>query len=231
MVDEIKISLTEIIRHKLSFQNRLDSLKRIGKIYSTDNKLRIFSWNIPLLNGTHEYSAIIQFNPDKDSICRLVPLTDISRTYSGILYDAKFTPKNWFGALYYEILPVKTNKGIVYTLLGLHFNDLFTTKKIIESMSISENGSVTFGVPIFSYNNHIQRRVVFEYGINIIMNLKYDEYLNMIIFDHLAPSSPLYTNNFKFYGPDFTFDGLKFENEKWTYYPNIDFHKRKKGKK
>ena len=130
--------------------------------------------------------------------------------------------------MYYQILPIKTEKGTVYTLLGLHFNDLFTTKKIIEAMSISQDGFITFGVPIFSYNNRIQKRIIFEYGVDVIMNLKFDTHLNMIIFDHLAPSSPLYSNNFKFYGPDFTFDGLKFENEKWIYYPNINFHKWKK---
>ena len=104
-------------------------------------------------------------------------------------------------------------------------------RSVVESLYFDKTGNPIFGEPIFNFNNRTQSRIIFEYGINVIMSLRFDEQLKMIIFDHLAPSSALYTNNFKFYGPDFTFDGLKFDDGVWQYFPNVNFHNTNKAKK
>ena len=229
-IDSLRLKLNAEISEKLNlllvqsnvYSFKFDSLKRIGKVYSPDNKFRIISWNVPLLDGTHQFFSFIQINPEKDSVCKVYRLKDGSRNTLRI-YETRLNSNNWYGALYYDIIPVKTDKGIVYTLLGLRFNDLFTTQKVIESLYFDNLGSPMFGAPIFNYNNRTQFRVIFEYGINVTMSLRFDERLKMIIFDHLSPSSPLYTNNFKQYGSDFTFDGLKFDDGKWQYFPNVNF--------
>jgi hypothetical protein len=207
---------------------KLDTFKHIGKVYSTDDKFRMVSWNVPLNDGTHVFNAIIQLNPLHDSVCKLYILKDSSRNFKGFITNLSFTADNWYGALYYEILSCKMDKKNIYILLGMHFNDLFTNRKIIESMYFDEKELPVFGYPVFKYNGKLQNRIVFDYSVNAVMNLKYDKHMNMIIFDHLAPPSPLYSGNYKFYGPDFSFDGLKFEKNKWVYYPNIDYRKSKK---
>ena len=92
-------------------------------------------------------------------------------------------------------------------------------------MYFDENGQPIFGIPVFLFNKQLQNRMVFEYSINATMSLRYDNRIKMIIFDHLAPPSSLYYGDYKFYGPDFSFDGLKFENGKWNYQENVNVHK------
>ena len=226
--NQIAIALVSILKKDISFKMKLDTLKHIGRAYPTDDKFRMVTWNLPLNDGTNDFNAIIQMNPEHDSLCKLIRLTDSSMNYKGSIAELRFTTDKWYGALYYEILTCKIDNKTVYTLLGMHFNDFFTNRKIIESMYFDEKVSPVFGFPIFQYNGKLQNRIVFDYSLNAVMNLKYEKKLKMIIFDHLAPPSPLYEGNYKFYGPDFTFDGFKFEKNKWVYYSNVDFRKSKK---
>lgn len=209
----------------VTFNDSLSEVYKIGKIYSPDKKFRFYTWNIVLTDGTYKYYGIIQFNPGKDSICKIIELKDTSRNYKGKTVFEKFDKERWFGALYYEIVQKKVEGKRVYTLLGLHLKDLFSTERIIESLFFDEKGDPQFGLPIFDYGLKMQSRVIFEYSINVTMGLKFDEKLQMIVFDHLSPQSPLYSGNFKFYGPDFSYDGLKFEKDKWVYYPNLNLHR------
>jgi hypothetical protein len=216
--------LEKILSQAISYSNPFDSLKRIGKVYSPDAKFRLFTWNIQLTDASNKFYAILQLNPGKDSICKLIFLNDKSQNFTGNINTAVFDAKNWFGALYYDIIPEKISGKTYYALLGMHFNGLFTNKKIIESMYFDDLHNPVFGSPIFVYNNSLLNRILFEYSINATMSLRFDNRLKMIIFDHLSPPSPLYNGDFKFYGPDFSFDGLKFIGNKWEYQANVDFH-------
>lgn len=225
LCQQVVKTFQSILIKSYTFSMPFDSLKRIGKVQSPDLKFRLFTWNVQLSDATNKFFAIIQLNPSKDSACKLIVLEDKSQIFSGNLSTAMFNPNNWYGALYYEIIPTKIKDKTIYSLLGMHFNGLFTNKKIIESMYFDENQNPVFGFPIFEYNQHLQNRILFEYSINATMSLRYDKRLKMIIFDHLSPPSPLYNGDYKFYGPDFSFDGLKFDGNKWVYQANIDFHK------
>lgn len=232
-IDSLRVNLGNSVERKLQsmllksemFIMPFDSLNKVGKIYSPDKYFRLFNWNVPLSDGTHKFYTIIQLNPGKDSTCKLISLCDQSQNFNGDINKAIFKVNNWFGALYYEIIPGKIEGKTIYTLIGMHFNGLFTNKKIIEPMYFDESGQPVFGLPVFLHNKQIQNRLVFEYSINATMSLRYDHRLKMIIFDHLAPPSALYYGDYKFYGPDFSFDGLKFENGKWNYQENVNVHK------
>jgi hypothetical protein len=54
------------------------------------------------------------------------------------------------------------------------------------------------------------------------MSLRYDPQKKMIVFDHLSPTKPSLEGQYEFYGPDFTYDGLKFEKGVWEHYQNIE---------
>jgi hypothetical protein len=49
----------------------------------------------------------------------------------------------------------------------------------------------------------------------------------MIVMDNLVPSDPNYKGVFRFYGPDFSYNGYKFEKGKWVLYNNIDLRNPK----
>jgi hypothetical protein len=58
------------------------------------------------------------------------------------------------------------------------------------------------------------------------MNLRYNEDLGMLVFDHLASSDPRPESKgvYSLYGPDLSYDGLKFEKGYWMLYKDIDPH-------
>jgi hypothetical protein len=230
--DSSRLSVNKQIEHLLdsllinddSFFIETNAFKHIGIITAPDRKFRLITWNVPFNNGKHRYFGRVQLKSESDTVCRLIQLIDSSNNFQSNITDMVFSKSKWYGALYYEIICEKIGSDEVYILLGIHFNDLFTNRKIIESLYFNTSGDIIFGKTLFVMGNHTQKRVVFDYTIKAVMSLTYDVKLKMIVFDHLAPPSPFYSGNYSYYGPDFTFDGFKFEKNKWVFYPNINFH-------
>ena len=210
---------TQVLSRSESFGYPFDSLKNIGKLKSNDEKVRIFTWNIPQLRGEHKYFGFIQYMA-KDSVL-LFELTD-GRDSMVDAQNEINDPDKWHGALYYHVKQVENNGKVYYTLLGADFNNLFSVKKLIDVLWFSETGEPKFGAPIFNIRNHIISRVIFEYSARATMVLNYSNEVGMIVFDHLSPTRPDLAGNYQFYGPDFTHDGFRFEDGYWFYYANVD---------
>lgn len=190
-----------------SFNYGFDSLKRISIIKSTDNAFRIITWFLPNNDGTYRYYGTIQMGTTNGSL-KLFPLTDNPNFVDA---NAITTNKNWFGARYYEMIPVLVNgKQPYYILLGWKGNTAKTTKKVIDVLSF-EKGEPIFGKNIFETekNAALKNRVVFEYNKQNTMTLKVDQNVNMIVFDHLAPYDPKMVGNYEYYGSDLSFDGYR----------------------
>ncbi|MCX7986007.1 MAG: hypothetical protein N2662_03615 [Bacteroidales bacterium] len=218
--------LSEWLKNETTF-NETSRPKHVGRVNSPDKRFNVFTFNIPLIDGTHRFAGIIQMRP-KDGLCKIYILNDISKQYESRPVFEQFLPERWYGSLYYEIIPRKVEDKKIYVLLGSCLNNsLFTNKKIIETLWFDENENPIFGFPLFDYGLKVQSRVIFEYTIMAQMSIHYNKKLDMIIFDHLAPSSPLYTNNYKFYGPDASYDGFKFKDGLWRFWPNINPYSRR----
>ncbi|RZL46271.1 MAG: hypothetical protein EOP00_15520 [Pedobacter sp.] len=190
-----------------SFNYGFDSVKRISIMKSPDNSFRIITWFLPNNDGTYRYYGTIQMGTTNGSL-KLFPLTDDSNLAD---VNALTSNKNWFGARYYEMIPVLVNgKPPYYILLGWKGNNLKTSKKVIEVLSF-EKGEPIFGKNIFETkkNGFLKNRVVFEYNKHNTMTLTVDNKVNMIVFDHLAPYDPKMTDNFEYYGSDLSFDGYR----------------------
>ena len=219
--EEITSRFEQALKINNSFNFPFDSLRNMGKLTSPDNILKIYTWNTPFMDGTQFYTGFIQYYSKSDKqykVFKLIDKTDkIDNPENQIL-----SPQNWYGALYYEIIPKKIEGSTYYTLLGFDFNNLFTSKKIIDVLHFENDSVPSFGKPIFFYENKLLCRIIFEYSARAIMALNYNKNKKMIVFDHLSPSQPSYQGNFRFYGPDFSYDGLKFDNNRWTLVKNID---------
>jgi len=79
-----------------------------------------------------------------------------------------------------------------------------------------------FGAPIFKNDRYTYNRLVFKYSHGANMLLRYDPKKKMIVMDNLEPSDAMYKGVYRFYGPDFTYNGYKFEKGKWVLYKNVD---------
>ena len=200
-------ALVDALKSPNSFAYPFDSLKNISVIKSPDKSFRILSWYVQQENGTYRYFGTIQMNTGSGPL-KLYPLIDQTDNIN----DPNIITNNqkWFGARYYEIVPVTSgNKLPFYVLLGWKGNTQNTTKKVIEILSFDKD-NVNFGAPVFDGKElKGKNRVIFEYTKSNAMTLKTDQKAGLIVFDHLAPFDPEMVGRFEFYGSDGTFDGFK----------------------
>ena len=223
--DSILQTMTRILAFPGSFEYPFDSLSRIGNVRSPDHAFRIFTWNIPLSGFRNEYHGIIQMAPQKKSSCRVFILRDQSRNLEDLIHS-ETGARDWPGVLYYQVLRNKAGREVVYTLLGFHFNDRFSDKKVIDALSFNKNGEPVFGRPVFQTEHGIQYRVVFEYSGEVVMTLRYNPDLKMIVYDHLSPIEPELTGHPRYYAPDFSYDGYKWKGGMWVHQSDIDVRNR-----
>ncbi len=204
-----------------SYSYPFDSLKHIGKVVSPDNNWRIFTWNTPLTGGYQKMFGILQVKKDKASPMVTYELVD-SRSKILTPMGQTLAPQQWYGALYYQAVMKKVDKRVYYALLGVDLNDMFTCKRVIDVLYFDDQGNPQFGAPIFDNGTRVFSRIIFEYSAKVSMVMQYIPESDMIIFDHLSPSESRYIRDFRFYGPDFSYDGFKFEKGKWFLHSDLD---------
>lgn len=196
-------------------------LTRMGKISSSDARIRIYTWNLPWTDGTNTYFGFLQYKTGNKGEIRQVFLDDKSAE----IPDASgsiLSPSQWYGMLIYEIIWTKDAGQVYYTLLGLDNQDLFVSCKIVDVLYFNEQNVPVFGKPVFHYQNKSFCRVFFRYSAKVKMSLTWNSKMKMIIFDHLAPPNSSYTGNYAYYGPDFSYDGFRFEKGKWELAEKVD---------
>ncbi|SHF46548.1 hypothetical protein [Pedobacter caeni] len=197
-----------------------DSLKRISILPSPDKTFRIFSWSLPLDDGTYRFFGAIQM-ATKDGKLKLYPLIDGTENLKDP--NAITSNKNWYGANYYEIVPVTSGgKTPYYVLIGWKGNSAKTSKKLIDVLSF-EKGEPVFGKAIFDQKqNPGKNRMIFEYNKLNSMTITMEKSMNMIVFDHLAPFNPEMKGNFEYYASDLSFDGYKITGGKLKLVENVE---------
>jgi len=101
---------------------------------------------------------------------------------------------------------------------------------VIDVLYFDEQGNPQFGAPIFDNGKRKFSRIIFEYSAKVSMVMRYVPESDMIIFDHLSPSEPRYSNDYRFYGPDFSYDGFKFEKGRWALKSDLDMRNSERAK-
>ncbi len=211
---------TEELKNPGSFSALYSSLNFVGKVFSDDGKVKIYTWNYPLAGKTYHYGGFIQYKT-KNKTIKTIPLAIKDEAYlpSG---NKQIAPDDWYGALYYRVIPVKYRKENYYILLGWAGNNAASDYKLIEILSFDEKGNAVFGKLVLKQKNKTRQRFVLEYSAEAKVSLTYDEKLKKIIFDHLVPSEQIYTGVYSYYGPDFTYDAFCLKKGKWEFEENVD---------
>lgn len=213
-------TLVNALKTPGSFNHSFDSLKTVIVRKSPDNTFRIFSWFLPVDDGSYRFFGAIQM-ATKDGKLKLYPLIDETAEIKDP--NAITTNKNWYGAGYYEIVPVIANgRAPYYVLIGWKGNSAKTSKKVLEILSF-EKDSPVFGKPVFDQKGvPAKNRIIFEYNKLNSMTLTLDKSVNMIVFDHLAPFSPDMAGNFEYYASDLSFDAFKFVGGRLKLIENVE---------
>ncbi|MBI1268297.1 MAG: hypothetical protein GC193_12800 [Cryomorphaceae bacterium] len=219
--DSLKTTVETILSTPASMQFPFSNVKWMGVLTSSDNLVRMYTWNIPNEDLSNTYRCYIQYVADKKKgEIKWVALDDVMSDNDNIT-QKYMTPEKWQGALYYEIIPV-TNKGkTYYTLLGWDGRDAITNRKLIDILHFNGD-KVRLGMPAFKVEKGSPKRHFLDYGEDSAVSLRYNDKQKRIIFDHLAPSHPSMVGNPAFYGPDLTFDAFLLVKGEWVYESNIE---------
>lgn len=214
-------TLVNALKTPHSFHFDFDSLQKVSILKAPDNSFRIFTWYVPLDDGSYRFFGTIQM-ATADGKLKLHPLIDNTEQIKDL--NTITGSKNWYGARYYEIVPViVSGRQPFYTLIGWKGNNAKTTKKVIDVLSF-EKGEPVFGKPVFEglKGAGIKNRIIFEYNKMNSMTLTMDKSVNMIVFDHLAPFTAEMEGNFEYYASDLSFDAYKILNGKLKLVENVE---------
>ena len=249
--DSLLYLLEETLELKNSISYPFDSLKTISVLTSSDKKMRIFTWYLVNDNAMHEHYGFVQtYNEEKKQyrVCALIDKWKrINNPPAQVL-----TCDSWFGAVYYELIEVKSTNGTTYyTLLGWNGGDIFSQRKIIEVLSVNNKGVLSFGMPVFKGYAKAARtmRIVFEYAKYSPFLLHYDrqtytektnrkdkktnKYIvdtlttDMIVFNRLIPMDESLQNIPQFMVGEASMNDAFVEKDgKWIYKPDIIAYNR-----
>ncbi len=205
--------LLETIQINDAYYYPFSKLISIGSIVSPDNEFRLFCWNVEMGNESNLFNCFLVRKgkrKNKNKVIEFLEKNSVSPMNQDVL-----TENNWYGALYYKIIPIKKGSKKLYTLLGWRSNGTLSHSKLIDVISI-HGTHVKFGDLIFKNKTEVKRRVCFEYSKKSVMSLKYEPTYERIIFDHLSPETPSMTGFYEYYIPDMSNDAYIFEDDKWV---------------
>jgi len=219
ILDTLRKKMSEALAMEGSMDFPWNRLEKIGVITSADKKIRIFTWHIMDDFDHYRYFGFIQLGMKKGKT-RLYELKDKGKPQRGIV-KLEQSNEDWYGKLYYQVLTNQYKRRTYYTLLGMDFNNSHSIIKTVEVIAIQRNVP-EFVRSLFINGPDFADRFVLEYSSQVAISLRYDQGTEMITFDHLVPFHPIYENNFEFYGPDGSIDGLEFSGGKWNFRDDID---------
>jgi hypothetical protein len=173
--NEIFLTLfTDALSLNNSFKYPFDSLKYISILSSPDKRFRIITWMILKDDGTYEYFGFVQSFSRRKNDYEVYPLTDMSETMDSP-ENKVLDHKNWYGAVYYDIILTRDGGNRYYTLLGWDGNNPLVRRKVIEVLTLRSNGMPRFGQSLFRYGQPHLKRVFFEYSSLATMTLRFEK--------------------------------------------------------
>ena len=211
--DTFKAKLQSVLDRKESMNYSFPRLSTVGFIDSPDKLCRIVNWNVEQDDQSQRYYSFVQRYDRRRKKFYNIELQEDPfgvREPEGIVEAA-----DWYGALYYKIIPVRKGRKTIYTLLGWDGNTSLSTSKLVDAMYFTGN-KVKFGSPIFDIGTETKYRLFYEHADKVTMTLTYEESRHRIMMDHLAPESPSLAAFRSFYVPDLSYDALEYQKSKWV---------------
>lgn len=211
--------LRETIALEGAFTYPFSKLKTVGFVDSPDGLLRIINWNVEQDDQSQKYYCyILRVDPKKNKV-EISELTDNSFMLPP-RPDGILEANNWYGALYYKIVPIEKGSKTMYTVLGWDGNNSMSTVKLIDVLYFSGDNP-KLGSPIFKLKDSTVKRYFFEHSKKTSMSLKYEEQYDRLIFDHLSPEAPNLAGFYSFYVPDLSYDAFVLEGNKWVFKEDV----------
>ena len=209
--------ITETISNPKAYIFPFEKLDYISVLQPKNREFKLFTWFIPLKNGSYNYFGILQTCKKNGKKCQIYQLGPGNKDKEYNSNDL-ITHHNWYGCIYYDLIEIKVNKKKYYTLLGWDGHNNTSNKKIVDILQISKHTEPSFGARIF---NNDSTRMIIEYSEEYSMSLKWDSEIQSIVFDHLEPIDGVSKDNFSLYAPNLSYDVLEKSENGWELKTNI----------
>lgn len=217
--DTFAMFLEEAIKHKEAFEYTFTNVRNLSKLTSPDNNFRIYTWSVPLRDGSFMfYGKIVTLRGKKPIITNLIDGAEAEQKPETKLLKAE----QWYGAVYYDIIKTKNNGTTYYTLLGYRPNNKIYNQKVIEVISSANLQRLRFGDRIFNTPNlngvKFERppyRLILRYNTKAVAMLRWIPEEKHILLDHLVPPDASQKEQWNLYGPDFSYDALFWSEGMW----------------
>lgn len=218
-----KKQLKDFISTEEGFQH---SLKDVGNVMrlSLGDEAAIYTWQVP--DSTFQYrryGLVAALRKGE------VVITELEEQHNPMATFQQLKAENWYGAIYYEAIPVEKGRKAYYTLLGFAKGKRIN-EKIIDVVEVDRRGRPRFGAKIFRVqewqDQSFQRapmRLILKYGGDISASVKWNEEEEMIVMDHLSPPDEKLKGVYQEYGPDMSYDGLEWEDDWWHLREEVRF--------
>jgi len=209
-----KAELYKTLDQTGSIDYTFSKLTTVGFIDSPDKQLRIVNYNVEQDDLSQKYFCFIIY-ADKRKKEQFV--TELKDNSFGMPTQPTeiLAADEWYGALYYKIIPISKGSKTIYTVLGWDYYSPSSQLKLIDAIYINGK-TVKLGSPIFKQGKETLKRVYFEHSKKTTMTLNYEDTRERIIFDHLSPESPNLKNYKSYYVPDMSYDAFTLEAGKWV---------------
>ncbi len=228
--DSFKVALHDFLKTDSSFTVSLEGVSFIGDLFAPDGRVRFILWNLPLDNGTYRYYGFLQTKLKKKGPVQLTELTDGADNFSRPDFKT-LKEDEWYGALYYEIVPFKRNKTTAYALLGWRGVNTALQTKVIDVLTFTKSGSPRFGAPVFKMGIRANKRVIFKHAKEAYMALRYIPKEKSIVYNRLYPKREDLAEIYEFYVPEIgIFDGLQLKRGNWEEAKDLDIRKPKENR-
>jgi len=217
--ESLKNLVESVLAYPKTFDYPFASFQTMSTIASPDGAFRLFNWNIEDDNGLNShfcYMIIPSRNREKPN--NVISFKE-DRVTIPPRPETTLTPNRWYGALYYNIIPIKKGSKTLYTILGYNGGSRSTNKKIIDVFYF-KGKKLRMGYPIFqdgASSKRLARRVFFEYSEKVTVGVNMNDQLQAIVFDHLVPETEELTGLYDYYVPDMTYDAYRWEDNVWKY--------------
>lgn len=221
--DSIVMIIDAFVRSDSIFSYNFTNLRYLGQITSPDSQLKIVNWNLLLKDLQSRYFCYFILKSGKEN-----KVYYLTADYSAdpVRTDTTYQEKNWYGALYYDLRPLKKENKGSWMILGIDYGNFSITRKIIDVLTFMPDGGITFGKKWFVAGKEVKFREVLEYSHTAVISLRFISDKS-IVFDHLVPIDSSLIGNREFYAPDFSYDAYNFEKGMWRLTLDTDIRNKK----
>lgn len=208
------------------FQRDLSRINNMMQLVGPKERFAVFTWQCP--DADYKYTRHGLIAVETRSEIKVIPLTD-AMDELGDWTSVYGKPERWPGAIYYQMVPFPDDKE-KFLLLGFAPGEPLN-QKIIEVLEIDKRGRVRFGAKVFRVEKWMDRilkkaplRLILKYNAKYSTSVRWNEKNEMVIMDHLAPPDVKMKGLYIMYGPDFTYDGLYYEDDWWHLSEGVQFN-------